>query len=138
MCTITVQDVKDFTGSACAPDSIIQLYINSISSKIGVCLDTYDEATCQLIFLNMVGHLTCGKTGKIASENAPNGASTSYQLSKTKTGLASSFYGEQVLALDTRGCAQSYFANAFMLDVIGQEHNANFYVDGGLNDFGGY
>lgn len=135
MCTITPAEVKDFTGSACASDMVIQLYIDSITNKIGTCLDAYDEPTCKLLFLNAVAHLTCGNQGKLTSERAPNGAAMTYQVSKTKSGLRSSQWGEQVYLMDTKGCFSRYFNDSFTIISVGEEYDAQGYLDECYNDF---
>lgn len=119
--TITAQEVKDFCKTG-LPDSVIQLYIDSTTSKIGECVETsYDEATATIILLNVIAHLLCGKDGKVSSVSAPNGASKSFALSQTRSGLRSSSYGETVYDLDTKGCWQKIFTTSFMLKSIGNK-----------------
>ncbi len=119
--TITVADIKDSCGT-CASDTMIQLYIDSVTNKIGECVENgYDIATATLIMINLVCHFTCGSDGKITSEKAPNGASTSFQVSKTKSGLRSSQWGETVYSLDTLGCWQKMFAKSFTFGLIGNK-----------------
>ncbi len=120
---ITVQDVKDFCGCT-KSDTIIQMYINSVQAKMGQCVeDSYDEDTANLILLNMVCHLcslsSSGGSGKKTGQTAPNGASVSYQTSKSKSGLRSTDYGEAVFMFDNYGCWQNMFAKSFMLSTVG-------------------
>lgn len=118
---ITVNDIKDSCGG-CMSESMTQLYIDSVTNKIGGCVEmSYDTATATLIMINLVCHFTCGSDGKITSEKAPNGASTNFQVAKTRSGLRSSQWGETVYDLDTKGCWQAMFASSFSFTTIGNK-----------------
>lgn len=117
----TPEQVKEFCGTS-LPDSIIQLYIDSVDSQIGECLmATYDESTADLIALNLVSYFVCdsGVTGSITSERAPNGASTSFETPTVKDGLQSNAYGRTVYNLDTEGCWQSMITQSWSIGTVG-------------------
>lgn len=118
--TITSSDVISYTGSNLST-TIMDLYVNSVKSKVEDCLnDNYDESLANLIFLNLVAHLSVGSSkGKKTGESAPNGASMSYQVTLSKNGLQSSPYGDQVFMLDTAGCYALLIQPTFMVKTIG-------------------
>lgn len=117
--TITPEDIKSFSGCS-ASDTVINLYINSVSTKVGQCIESsYDEATGTLILLNVISHMLCGASGNKQSISSPNGASISYQTVLTRAGLRSSPWGEQAYLLDTNGCLDALFAKSYLFAVIG-------------------
>ena len=120
-CCVTIDDVKAICPSD-LPDNIIQLYIDSVCTKIGACLSaSYDESTAKLINMNMVAYLVCGQSGygQVKSERAPNGASTTYEVTVSKDGLQSSSYGRTVYNLDTNGCWQGMMASTVLIGCVG-------------------
>lgn len=119
--TITPDDVRELCDTS-LPDSVIQLYIDSVINRIGACLEgNYDAATAQLVALNLIAFYTCGSQqgGQVTSEKAPNGASVNYSVQMTKEGLQSSPYGYTVYNMDTEGCWQSMVAKAHHIGVAG-------------------
>ena len=117
--TITIDDIKEYSGTTLS-DTILNMYINSVTSKVGPCLERYDDDTANLIFLNLIAHLTTSSSQqKIQSESSPSGASISYATTVTKNGLGSTLFGEQVLMLDKYGCWQNLVAPSILICTVG-------------------
>lgn len=117
--TITPEEVNEFCGCGLS-DTMAQLYIDSVTGKIGECLElNYDDATAKLIALNLICHLSCGTKGQKTSVKAPNGASVNYQAAASKEGLQSSPFGNAAYMLDTSACWTGMIAQSFLFTTIG-------------------
>lgn len=122
MPTVSVSDVQDLTNSN-LPESIIQMQINMVISRVGACLDAnYSEDEANFIALMTVAAMSdlSDSSSKIKTEKAANGASTTYQDTNFN---ASSFennqFGSQAKAFDTAVCLNGLFPQVAGLGTSG-------------------
>lgn len=122
--TITVQDVKDTITSSLS-DPVIQRYIDSMETKVGVCIDTYDDDTAFLIKTNLVAYQIAVNEDiqDVVNKKAPNGASITYSSpSNPQTGIMSNKYGRTVYNLDTNLCWKGFIKSNIAFKAVGQSN----------------
>lgn len=118
---ITIQDVRDFTGTA-LPDSLIQAYIDIID-EADDCLDSNNVPAARqtLLKLNGVGYLISinSSSNDVQSLSGPLGDSITFRQDSTT--LSRNPYGQQLLTLDRTGCIIGLFSNddGVMVLVLG-------------------
>lgn len=112
MPTVSVSDIKDLTNSS-LPDSIIQMQINMVISRVGTCLDSnYTEEEANFIALMAAAAMAdlSDSSSKLKQERAANGASTTYQdVNFNASSFESNQFGSQAKAFDTAGCLNGLF-----------------------------
>lgn len=120
--TITPAEIKDFCPTS-ATDTKIQMYIDVVISKYQTCLESAYNAT---IAKNLAMSAVCllldnsSTGGKISSERAPNGASTSYDTADDLSGIR-----ENISLLDTNNCMFDLVSSGnFAFGTVGTNLNA--------------
>lgn len=100
--TTTVKALRPDTD-----DTLIGVYM-TLALSIDECLSQYNEELKELTQALLIAHLIEQSTtqGAVTSEATRTGASASYSV-LTGQGLASTRFGQQLLALPTVGCVQS-------------------------------
>lgn len=124
--SITVEEVNEFCSTG-ATDSKIQMYIDVVLDKYEACLESsYSAVAAKNLAMSGVCLMleNSNTSGRISSERAPNGASTSYDTTDELSGMK-----ENIMLLDTNNC---------MLDLTSNGNFAFGTIGTNLNDCGCY
>lgn len=118
--SITPADVKSVCKTGLA-DSVIQMFIDSVNSKIGACLESaYDLNNANLLLtLYSCHYVEALKGGSTSQKRAANGASVTVEQYGTGEGLKSTPSGRMALSLDTEGCYSGLINDTFVFDTFG-------------------
>lgn len=118
---ITPSDIRDFCSTD-ATDSKIQMYIDVALDKYGACLESaYSAVVAKNLAMSGVCLMleNSNTSGRISSERAPNGASTSYDTTDELSGMK-----ENIMLLDTNNCMLDLTSNGnFVFGTIGTNLN---------------
>lgn len=119
--TITPDDVRVVIKTA-LPDTVLQLLIDTMESKIGMCVNAnYDDSTAEIIKLYSVAYLASQATGvrEVESSTSANGASVKFKTSETRDGILANQYGKMLFNIDSAGCWNAMITSTAFIGVAG-------------------
>lgn len=122
---ITPDEVKNIVNTTLSSE-IIQLYIDSVQSKLGDCAEkAYDESTAKLVELNLIAHqlYIAEDIKEVGTTRAPNGASTSKTSSaRSGNGIMSTKYGRIVYDIDYKMCWKKAIRSSIFFGTVGKSN----------------
>lgn len=100
----TVAEVVALTNTS-LEEAVVASLINDAALIAGSCLDVYDSARQTAIIKWLAAHLVAStsSSGVLTSDKLGDAAQT-FSRATVGEGLNGTMYGQQALALDTKGC----------------------------------